>query len=72
MHSSDNSGTEVPVPIKVLPHGEGLALPAYATEGAAGMDGGGVGKRKSGEQGEPRRSPGRNPPRTGPAHGEVR
>ncbi|GGN40146.1 MAG: dUTP diphosphatase [Novosphingobium sp.] len=38
MHSSDNSGTEVPVPIKVLPHGEGLALPAYATEGAAGMD----------------------------------
>jgi len=29
-----------PVAVKVrrLPHGEGLALPAYATEGAAGMD----------------------------------
>lgn len=29
-----------PVPVKVrrLPHGEGLALPDYATEGAAGMD----------------------------------
>jgi len=29
-----------PAPIKVcrLPHGEGLALPGYATEGAAGMD----------------------------------
>jgi dUTP pyrophosphatase len=24
--------------VKVLPHGEGLDLPAYATEGAAGMD----------------------------------
>ena len=24
--------------IEVLPHGEGLELPAYATEGAAGMD----------------------------------
>lgn len=33
MHSSS-----VPVPIKVLPHGEGLPLPAYATDGAAGMD----------------------------------
>ena len=30
--------TAVPVRIKRLPHGEGLALPAYATEGAAGMD----------------------------------
>ena len=29
---------EVPVQIKRLPHGEGLELPAYATEGAAGMD----------------------------------
>ena len=29
---------DVPVPIKVLPHGEGLPLPAYATDGAAGMD----------------------------------
>ncbi|MBB3034776.1 dUTP diphosphatase [Alteriqipengyuania lutimaris] len=26
------------VRIKRLPHGEGLALPAYATDGAAGMD----------------------------------
>ncbi|GGC08599.1 deoxyuridine 5'-triphosphate nucleotidohydrolase [Novosphingobium endophyticum] len=34
MHSSPS----VPVPIKVLPHGEDLPLPAYATEGAAGMD----------------------------------
>ncbi len=28
----------VSVQIKRLPHGEGLALPAYATDGAAGMD----------------------------------
>jgi dUTP pyrophosphatase len=28
----------VPVRLKRLPHGEGLALPAYATSGAAGMD----------------------------------
>ena len=36
---SDNSGAgEVPVQLKRLPHGEGLELPAYATEGAAGMD----------------------------------
>jgi dUTP pyrophosphatase len=28
----------VAVRLKRLPHGEGLALPAYATEGAAGMD----------------------------------
>lgn len=28
----------VVVPIRRLPHGEGLALPAYATGGAAGMD----------------------------------
>ena len=28
----------VPVPVKRLPHFEGLELPAYATEGAAGMD----------------------------------
>jgi len=32
------SHPEVPVPIKVLPHGEGLPPPAYATQGAAGMD----------------------------------
>lgn len=34
MHSSDS----VPVPVKRLPHFEGLELPAYATDGAAGMD----------------------------------
>ena len=28
----------VPLPVEVLPHGEGLPLPAYATEGSAGMD----------------------------------
>lgn len=28
----------IPVRIKRLPHGEGLDLPRYATEGAAGMD----------------------------------
>jgi len=28
----------VPVPVKRLPHFEGLELPAYASEGAAGMD----------------------------------
>jgi dUTP pyrophosphatase len=28
----------VPVPVKRLPNFEGLELPAYATEGAAGMD----------------------------------
>lgn len=33
-HSSET----VPVLVKRLPHGEGLELPAYATEGAAGMD----------------------------------
>ncbi len=26
------------VPVEVLPHGRGLALPAHATEGAAGLD----------------------------------
>jgi len=29
---------DVPILVKRLPHGEGLPLPAYATEGAAGMD----------------------------------
>ncbi len=29
---------EVPVRVKRLPHGEGLELPEYATDGAAGMD----------------------------------
>jgi dUTP pyrophosphatase len=33
-----HSPVEVPVPVKILPHGEGLDLPAYATDGAAGMD----------------------------------
>ena len=28
----------LPVPVKVLPHGVGLPLPAYETAGAAGMD----------------------------------
>jgi dUTP diphosphatase len=28
----------VPVPVRRLPHGEDLPLPAYATAGAAGMD----------------------------------
>lgn len=30
--------SDVPVPIRRLPHFEGLELPAYATSGAAGMD----------------------------------
>ena len=30
--------TEICIRAQVLPHGEGLELPAYATEGAAGMD----------------------------------
>ena len=32
------SPSEVPVRVKVLPNGQGLPLPAYATSGAAGMD----------------------------------
>ena len=31
-------GSELRVAIAVEPHGEGLALPAYETDGAAGMD----------------------------------
>ncbi|MDP3677220.1 MAG: dUTP diphosphatase [Novosphingobium sp.] len=34
MHSAD----PIPVMVKRLPHFDGLTLPAYATEGAAGMD----------------------------------
>jgi dUTP pyrophosphatase len=34
LHSQNN----IPVLVKRLPHFEGLALPAYATDGAAGMD----------------------------------
>ena len=30
--------SDVPVPVKFLPHFAGLELPAYATAGAAGMD----------------------------------
>jgi dUTP pyrophosphatase len=30
--------TDIVVPIQVLPHGEGLELPAYATAGSAGCD----------------------------------
>ena len=30
--------TDIPVRVKRLVHGEGLPLPAYATDGAAGMD----------------------------------
>ncbi len=30
--------SEIVVPVTVLPHGEGLELPAYATPGAAGCD----------------------------------
>ncbi len=33
-----HSPNEVPVRVKRLAHGEGLDLPAYATDGAAGMD----------------------------------
>ena len=32
------SRIDVPVRVKRLPHGEGLDLPHYATDGAAGMD----------------------------------
>jgi dUTP pyrophosphatase len=32
------SQNEVPLAVKRLPHGHGLDLPAYATDGAAGMD----------------------------------
>lgn len=32
------SPSDIPVPVKRLPHFAGLELPAYATEGAAGMD----------------------------------
>lgn len=33
-----HSPNDIPVPVKRLPHAEGLDLPAYATDGAAGMD----------------------------------
>lgn len=28
----------ITIPVQILPHGHGLELPAYATDGAAGMD----------------------------------
>jgi dUTP pyrophosphatase len=28
----------IPVPVTILPHGQGLLLPAYATAGSAGLD----------------------------------
>ncbi|MBV7265982.1 dUTP diphosphatase [Erythrobacter ani] len=34
----DQTSVSIPVEVKRLPHGEGLDLPAYATDGAAGMD----------------------------------
>ena len=37
MRLPDTSG-DVPVRVRVLPHAEGLPLPAYATPGSAGMD----------------------------------
>ena len=36
--NSELAAASVPLLVKRLPHGEGLDLPAYATEGAAGMD----------------------------------
>jgi dUTP pyrophosphatase len=38
--AAGNQAAKAPVGVKVvrLPHGKGLSLPAYATEGAAGMD----------------------------------
>ena len=36
--NSELAVASVPLLVKRLPHGEGLDLPAYATEGAAGMD----------------------------------
>lgn len=38
MPSADHPFAPITIRIKRLPHGEGLALPAYATPGAAGMD----------------------------------
>jgi len=38
MPSSKPKPDTIPVLVKRLPHGEGLNLPAYATDGAAGMD----------------------------------
>ncbi len=37
-HEGAQTSAPVPIAVKRLPHGEGLPLPAYATQGAAGMD----------------------------------
>lgn len=33
-----SGGVEISLPVRVLPHGEDLELPSYATPGAAGVD----------------------------------
>ncbi len=38
MRSGSGSGGDVTVQVRRLPHGEGLVLPFYASDGAAGMD----------------------------------
>lgn len=38
MRSNDQISPAMIIAIQRLPHGEGLPLPAYATQGAAGMD----------------------------------
>ena len=38
MRSNNQKWPDVSITLVRLPHGEGLALPAYATPGAAGMD----------------------------------
>lgn len=38
MPSADRPIAPITIGVKRLPHGEGLPLPAYATQGAAGMD----------------------------------
>lgn len=38
MPSTPSKNPSIPIPVKRLPHFEGLELPAYATDGAAGMD----------------------------------
>ncbi|PKB14651.1 dUTP pyrophosphatase [Novosphingobium kunmingense] len=38
MPSTPSPNPSIPIPVKRLPHFEGLELPAYATDGAAGMD----------------------------------
>src|SRR3546814_7813770 len=37
-HASGDCMTPIRIAIRRLPHGDGLPLPAYATDGAAGMD----------------------------------